>query len=102
MGRNPREKPLRLAEKLAHIRKRLNLSQGEMVQRLGLQYDLTREEISKYERGLRSPSLLTLLKYARASGLIVDQLIDDEIDLPIKLPNSSRRTGTTKSSSSRR
>jgi transcriptional regulator with XRE-family HTH domain len=86
MGRTSREKPLRLAEKLAHIRKALNLSQGDIVVRLGLENQLTREEISKYERGLRMPSLPTLLKYAKAAGLIVDELIDDEVDLPEDLP----------------
>jgi transcriptional regulator with XRE-family HTH domain len=87
MGRVPRQKPLRLAEKLTQIRKGLNLSQDDMVQCLGLGDQLTREEISKYERGLRVPSLLTLLKYAKSAGLIVDNLIDDEIDLPNKLPS---------------
>jgi transcriptional regulator with XRE-family HTH domain len=86
MGRTPRDKPARLAKKLAYVRKSLNLSQDELVKRLGLKSHLTREEISKYERGLRVPSLPTLLKYARVVGLIVDDLIDDEIDLPSKLP----------------
>jgi transcriptional regulator with XRE-family HTH domain len=88
MGRVPREKPDLLAGKLVFIRKALNLSQDEMIRRLGLEHQLTREEVSKYERGLRVPSLLTLLKYARASNLIVDDLIDDELDLPEKLPAS--------------
>lgn len=88
MGRNPRQKPARLAEKLAHIRNELGLSQDQMIQRLGLEEQLTREEISKYERGLRVPSLLTLLKYARAASLTVDDLIDDEVRLLDKLPRS--------------
>jgi transcriptional regulator with XRE-family HTH domain len=88
MGRTSREQPARLAEKLVHIRKALNLSQEEMVRRLELEDRLTREEVSKYERGLRTPSLLTLLKYARAARLIVDDLIDDEVDLPKKLPRN--------------
>ena len=88
MGRIPREQPSRLTEKLIYVRKAMKLSQDEMVRRLGLEARLSREEISKYERGLRTPSLLTLLKYARAAGLIVDDLIDDEIDLPKKLPTT--------------
>ncbi len=91
MGRMPREQPSRLAEKLVHIRNALKLSQDEMVRRLDIEDRLTREEISKYERGLRTPSLLTLLKYSRAAGLIVDDLIDDEIDLPMELPANRRR-----------
>ena len=93
MGRTPREKPARLAEKLAYLRQALNLSQDEMVRRLGLEGHLYREELSKYERGLRVPSLLTLLKYARAAGLVVDDLIDDEIDLPNKLSGRKKRMG---------
>lgn len=90
MGRTPREKPARLAEKLIYIRRLLNLSQDDLIKRLGLEGHLTREEISKYERGLRVPSLLTLLKYARSVGLIVDELVDDEINLPTKLPRRSK------------
>lgn len=93
MGRIPREKPSRLAEKLTYIRKALNLSQDGMARRLGIGDRLTREEISKYERGLRIPSLLTLLKYARVACLIVDDLIDDDLNLPKILPvrvNSKR------------
>jgi len=101
MGRIPREKPARLAEKLVYIRKALDLSQDEMVRHLGLADQLTREELSKYERGLRVPSLLTLLKYARASNLIVDDLIDDELQLPEKLPASSKGEGIKRRKSSR-
>lgn len=93
MGRVPREKPVRLAVKLTQIRVALGLSQEEMVRRLGLEDHLTREELSKYERGLRVPSLLTLLKYARAAGLIMDDLIDDELDLPYKLSRSKKKRG---------
>lgn len=83
---------MRLAAKLVHVRTALKLSQGEMIYRLGLQDNLTREEISKYERGLRVPSLLTLLKYARVVNLTVDYLIDDEMDLPDRLPEPSVKT----------
>jgi transcriptional regulator with XRE-family HTH domain len=91
MGRTSREQPSRLAEKLTYIRKALDLSQDEMVRRLGLEDRMARNEISKYERGLRTPSLLTLLKYARTAGLIVDDLIDDELDLPEALPVQFKR-----------
>jgi transcriptional regulator with XRE-family HTH domain len=89
MGRTPREKPTHLAKKLVHIRMTLDLSQDGMVSRLGLDHQLTREEVSKYERGLRVPSLLTLLRYAKVSNLVVDFLIDDELELPEKLPAKS-------------
>lgn len=94
MGHTPREKPSRLAEKLKQVRISLELSQDGMLRRLGIDQQLAREEISKYERGLRVPSLLTLLKYAKAIGITVDDLIDDEIDIPTKLPRKQRRKHT--------
>lgn len=90
MGRTPSEKPARLAEKLTQIRNALNLSQGGMVRKLGLEHKLTREDISKYERGLRVPSLLALLRYARSAGISVDALIDDDMNVPGKVQD--RRT----------
>lgn len=83
MGRSPTEKPARLAEKLTRIRKTMELSQAEMVRALGLDQSLSREDVSKYERGLRVPPLLTLLKYAKAARVSLDVLADDELDLPI-------------------
>lgn len=81
MGQAPRERPAKLAEKLLQIRNDLGLSQNGMVKHLGLEEKLTREDISKFELGAREPSLLTLLKYARAIGISTDILIDDEMDL---------------------
>lgn len=79
-------KPKRLAEKLLQIRLSLGLSQGEFVRRLGVEDTITRSYISKYELGQSEPPLLVLLNYARAAGISVDVLIDDELDLPAKLP----------------
>lgn len=81
MGSASREKPKRLAEKLLQIRVSLNLSQNEMLNRLGLGERLTRIDISKYERGVREPSLLTLLEYSRIAGVSTDVLIDDKINI---------------------
>lgn len=86
MGRYRRTKPARLAEKLLQIRAALGLSQNEMLNRLGLAEEMTRGRISGYELGTREPSLPTLLRYARSAGLCVDDLIDDEMDLPKKIP----------------
>lgn len=82
MGSTSREKPQRLAEKLLQIRLELNLSQNEMLRHLGLEEKLIRSDISKYERGVREPSLLILLEYARAINIPTDVLIDDNLDLP--------------------
>jgi transcriptional regulator with XRE-family HTH domain len=83
---NKLNKPERLATKLAHIRKALNLSQNGMIQALGLSGEIIREEISTFERGMRVPPVLVLLAYARACGVFVDVLIDDSLDLPDRLP----------------
>lgn len=92
MGRGSREKPERLGEKLVQIRNALDLSQAELVRRLAPRSKLTRNDISKYERDLREPSLLLLLRYARVAGISVDELLDDELDLPKKLgPARSRK-----------
>lgn len=80
MGRSPTEKPARLAKKLVQIRMSLGLSQSEMARRLSRA--LSREDISKYERAVRVPPLLTLLKYARAANVSMDILVDDKLHLP--------------------
>jgi transcriptional regulator with XRE-family HTH domain len=40
--------------------------------------------ISEFERGLREPSLLTLLEYARLAGISTDVLITDDLDMPAR------------------
>ena len=89
MGHTP-EKPKRLAQKLSQIRQGLGLSQNGLVGHLGLTGQLSQGKISEFETGRREPSLLILLKYARAAGVIVDVLIDDELDLPAKARKSRK------------
>ncbi|HEY5839750.1 MAG TPA: helix-turn-helix transcriptional regulator [Pyrinomonadaceae bacterium] len=79
-------KPKRLAEKLLQIRLSLGLSQGELIRGLGVEDATTPSYISEYETGQSEPPLLILLRYARVAGVSVDVLIDDELDLPVKLP----------------
>lgn len=86
MARGAREKPERLAEKLLTIRTTLGLSQSEMLKRLGAEDRMAYHRISEFETGKGEPSLIILLGYAQASGVCVDVLIDDELDLPAKLP----------------
>ena len=92
MGRAHRPKPARLAEKLLEIRTKLDLSQNGMIRRMGLNEEVTREEISTFERSVRVPPLTVLLEYARAagSGALVEVLIDDSLELPDKLPVSDQ------------
>jgi transcriptional regulator with XRE-family HTH domain len=84
MGRKPRLKPERLAQKLLQIREGLVLSQTEMMKALGFEIHYSR--ISEYELGKREPPLPVLLKYARLAKVNLELLVDDELDLPSKLP----------------
>ncbi|HEX8128898.1 MAG TPA: helix-turn-helix transcriptional regulator [Pyrinomonadaceae bacterium] len=76
----------RLAEKLLQIRNAFGLSQSDMLRRLGFEQIIDYKRISEFELGKNEPPLAILLKYARVAGVCVDVLIDDELDLPAKLP----------------
>lgn len=93
MGKQTRKRPKRLPEKLYEIRRKLGLSQSEMVSRLGLTAEIERDYISKFERGTLEPTLWVLLQYARAANVYVDVLIDNDLDLPEKLPSSMKSEG---------
>ncbi len=96
MGRVARWRPERLAEKVLAIREALNLSQNEMIGCMGLDGQIVQQHISAYECGLREPPLPVLLEYARVAAggidgaaLYLEILIDDDLDLPKRLPDSS-------------
>lgn len=91
MGKTARERPERLAEKLKQIREDLGLSQNEMLVRLGLEEKLSRTAISGYELGTSEPTLLTLLKYSRLAGVHMEDLVDDELDLPKHMPAVTKK-----------
>jgi transcriptional regulator with XRE-family HTH domain len=86
VGRNPRIRQGRLAEKLRTIRLHLGLSQTEMLKRLGVEEQISYTYISRYESGEREPPLMIILEYARAANVSTDVLIDDDLDLPANLP----------------
>ncbi len=86
-----RKRPARLAKKLLTIRQRLDLSQDGIIRRLGLELEIERDYVSKYERGILEPTLNVLLAYARAisttgHGEFLEALIDDAQDLPVDVP----------------
>ncbi len=95
MGRNSRSKPTRLAEKLRQIRERLNLSQDGMLLHLGLNHKegYERSVISAFELDKREPDLIVLLAYAKAANIFVEVLIEDFLDLPVKLPAIKKSEG---------
>lgn len=93
MAKYPRRKPARLTEKLVRIRTALKLSQNGMVRHLGLDEEIVRETVSGYELGTIEPPLPILLAYARAANIYVDALIDDDLDLPARLPSAKKSEG---------
>jgi transcriptional regulator with XRE-family HTH domain len=92
MGKNPRVRPKRLAEKLRRIRSSLDLTQAELLRKLDIEGLATQSKISEFESGKREPSLIILLQYARAAGVSADVLIDDRLDLPAKLSAKPKRS----------
>jgi transcriptional regulator with XRE-family HTH domain len=93
VGIRPRQRPERLAEKLLAIRTALELSQAQMVKRLDAEEMIVPGQISEFETGKREPSLPILLRYARVAGVWMDVLVDDELDLPAKLPSAKKHEG---------
>ena len=90
--------PGRLSEKLLLIRNSLGLSQSELLRRLGLEDELWYTQISGYELGRSVPPPVVLLEYARLANVYVEVLIDDELDLPDRLPSPSKSEGVRRAS----
>jgi transcriptional regulator with XRE-family HTH domain len=102
MARGARVRPQRLPEKLLQIRLALGLSQSELLRRLGLEEQMDYRRISEFERGTTEPHLAVLLQYARAAGIHMEDIVDDELDLPKKLPGNVRYRGITRKSVARK
>lgn len=90
MGTNRRPTPARLAGKLLEIRKRLGLTQDELVERLGLEEEFDQERISKFERGRLEPPLHVLCAYADIANVLLDVLARDDLSLPREIPAGSK------------
>jgi DNA-binding XRE family transcriptional regulator len=91
MGRGRRLQPKQLSFKLKQIREWLSYSQEQMSDRL--QHDVPEASIhpghiSQFENGKREPSLLILLAYARLARVSMDVLVDDEMELPKRIPGT--------------
>jgi len=76
-----RNRPKRLAEKLIQIRDALGLSQRELAKRL--ENYRTHHHISKYERGKSIPPIEVVLAYSRVANVTMNQIVDDDVDLPL-------------------
>lgn len=75
MAQHP--KPKLLADKLRLIRRTYKLTQAAMAQVL----EVKANRISAFETGRTQPNLIILLRYSWYSGIILNDLIDDEYDL---------------------
>lgn len=102
MGKYPRRKQRRLADKLLQIRLSFNLSQNEILRHLGLDEEFSRTNISNYELDQREPPLFVLLQYAHLSGVCLDVLVDDDLELPKRLPSVPAHLGAQTRSIKRR
>lgn len=103
MGQSSRPRPARLAQKLLAVRERLGLSQGELIDHLGLSGEIIQSRISAYELNVREPPLSHLLLYARrclGSGAYLENLIDDELELPGDIAQQQVRRRTSKRNTS--
>jgi transcriptional regulator with XRE-family HTH domain len=93
MGRGRRLQPRKLKNKLHRIRSVLGLTQEEMAKQLSSyapKVAVYPGHISQFESGQREPQLPILLAYAKMVGISTDVLIDDDIDLPEKLPSKPK------------
>jgi DNA-binding XRE family transcriptional regulator len=85
MGSAGRIKPEKLGIKLKAIRNQLGDSFTQMAGRLSdKKITVLRTDVSRYEKGLREPSLIILLRYAKLVGTTLDTLADDEVEFPVK------------------
>lgn len=102
MGTYARRRPERLAQKLVAVREAFGDSQNGLIRRLGLDDEITQSDLSAFERGTREPPLHVLLRYSELARVWVNALIDDDVDLPEKIPAGKMREGVSKPTSRRR
>src|SRR5260370_20707063 len=102
MAGQPRKRSERLGEKLLQIRTALGLSQTEMLKRLGYEQSIVYTRISDYELSERVPPLPLILQYARVAGVHLEDIVDDQLDLPDRLPGSVRYQGIARKATSRK
>jgi hypothetical protein len=61
-----------------------------MWRRLGVEDEISYKRISKYELDHNEPPLSVLLQYSRVAGVHMEALVDDDLDLPNKLPGTAQ------------
>jgi transcriptional regulator with XRE-family HTH domain len=101
MGSARRVIPKRLPAKLHYIREALGLSQDGMVEMIkgrGAAGQMDRSYVSGWESGDREPTLEVLLRYSEIAGVWLNSILDDEVDLPNRLPCSQMSEGIRRKS----
>jgi transcriptional regulator with XRE-family HTH domain len=61
-----------------------------LVRQLGVQALIEHTTISKYELNKNEPPLAILLAYARLAEIPVEHIIDDELEITIRIPQDHR------------
>jgi transcriptional regulator with XRE-family HTH domain len=88
MGQSKRTQPQKLKGKLRAIRDRLGLTQQEIVEQLkkyAPRESIDTGYVSRFENGKREPTLPILLAYSKLTGVSINALVDDDMDLPKRL-----------------
>jgi hypothetical protein len=73
-----------------------------MHRRLDVDEEIPYTRISDYELDKSEPTLMILLRYARLAAVPTEVLIDDELDLPEKLPGPTNHEEIKRKFASRR
>jgi len=77
---------MKLAAKLLRIREALGLTQGELIEKLKFDESVKQQHVSAWEKGIREPDMLSLVRYARAANVCLEVIVDDAFKLPAVLP----------------
>ena len=77
-----------IGERIAELREKENMSQGELAEAL----EVTRQAVSKWERAESSPDTENLISLAKLYGVSLDELLNpsDEIEDDIEFENEDR------------
>jgi hypothetical protein len=73
-----------------------------MLKRLDVEDLIPYSQISKYETGASEPPLIILLRYAYVAGIHMEELVDDNLDLPDKLPGTVKHEEIRRAQTTRR
>ena len=73
-------------EKLRQCREQLGLSQEDIAERL----QITRQAVSKWERGINEPDIETIIRLSDIYGVTIDHLLREDLSVARKLAVKER------------